>query len=260
LPWHEQWGDWLYPLGTIVFLVIAWELFVRLLKIPSYLVPRPYDVLLVLVDRHAEIFAHALVTAQEVALGYLLGVAVAVPCAILICWSRLLERSLMPLIVYTQTFPKSAIAPLFLIWFGYGILPKVVIAFLIGFFPMLIAMITGLRAVEPDAVDMIRSMSASKLQTFTKVRIPYSLPFFFSGAKVAATLSIVGALVGEFIGAEQGLGYLLIRANASLDTEFLFAILIPLVVLGRLFFSFVGLVERYVIGWHLAAREGAQGS
>ena len=147
--------------------------------------------------------------------------------------------------VFLQTVPKVAIAPLFIIWFGFGYFPKVLISFLLAYFPIVIEMVTGLRDINPMVLDLAKSMSASSFQTFTKIRIPNSLPYMFSGLKLGALLSLVGAIVGEFMGSMKGLGYLVLYANDRMDTTLCFAVLVVLLLLGKVMFSMVEWIERY---------------
>ena len=143
----------------------------------------------------------------------------------MLVWSRVLERAIMPLLVVSQSFPKVAVAPLIVIWFGLGALPKILIAFSVAFFPIMIATIAGMKSVDTDLRDLARSMQATALKTFLKIRLPFALPQIFSGVKVAVAFSTVGAVVGEWVGADAGLGYLLLWSNANLDTPLLFAVL-----------------------------------
>ena len=181
-------------------------------------------------------------------------VVIGVPIAIAIVWSEPFGKAIMPILIFSQTMPKVAIAPLFILWFGFGLLPKIVIAFLISFFPVVISMATGLLAVETEMLELIRSMAASKRQVFLKARIPTALPFLFSGLKVSITLCVIGAIVGEFVGANQGLGYLVLWANGQTQTALLFSVLVVLAVIGYALYSIVLYLERLAIPWHTAVK------
>jgi NitT/TauT family transport system permease protein len=160
----------------------------------------------------------------------------------------------MPTLLFFQVVPKVAIAPLFLVWFGVGALPKVLVAFLISFFPIVIDAAVGLRSMSTEMRDLARSMGATRMQVFARFRLPTSLPYLFSGLKVAATLAVAGAVVGEFVGADKGLGYLLLVTNSNLETALMFAALFALTIIGLAFFYAVELLEALLIPWHVTHR------
>ena len=201
------------------------------------------------------IVQHTLITLFETALGFSLAIVLAIPISIMIVSWKPAEKTLLSLIVFLQTVPKVAIAPLFIIWFGFGYFPKVLISFLLAYFPIVIEMTTGLRDVSLTTLDLARSMSASSLQTFVKIRIPHSLPYMFSGLKLGSLLALVGAVVGEFMGSMKGLGYLVLYANDRMDTTLCFAVLVVLLLLGKALFSLVEWIERHAISWHVVMRE-----
>ncbi|HCV22526.1 MAG TPA: ABC transporter permease [Candidatus Latescibacteria bacterium] len=250
--------DALYPLAAAIGLVAVWQLGVQLLAIPDYLLPGPRAVAATVVSERTLIFQHGLITLYEAGLGFTLALVFAVPISAIIVWSKVAEKTVLPLMVFLQTVPKVAIAPLFIIWFGFGPFPKVLISFLLAYFPIVIEMVTGLRDVNPTVLDLARSMSITPFQTFTKIRIPNSLPYLFSGLKLGALLSLVGAIVAEFMGSMDGLGYLVLYANDRMDTTLCFAVLVVLLLLGKALFSVVEWVERYAIAWHVVVRENEQ--
>jgi NitT/TauT family transport system permease protein len=194
------------------------------------------------------------VTLYEMLLGYALAVVVAIPLAIAITSSERFDRFTMPTLLFFQVVPKVAVAPLFLVWFGVGALPKVLVAFLISFFPIVIDAAVGLRSTSAEMRDLARSMGASRLQVFAQFRLPTSLPYLFSGLKVAATLAVAGAVVGEFVGADKGLGYLLLVTNSNLETALMFATLFALTFIGLAFFYAVEFLEALLIPWHVTHR------
>lgn len=244
------------PTMMVLLLIVLWYGLIWEFGLTEYVLPAPHDVVvMLLLQKLPMLMTHSMYTLSEAMGGFLIAIAIGVPCAIAIVASPILDRSIMPLLVFSQTFPKVAIAPLLVIWFGFGFLPKVIVAFLIAFFPIVMSTVVGMKAVEADLIDLIRSMKASVFQMFLKVRIPFSLPFLFSGLKTAATFSILGAVVGEWVGADKGLGYLLILANANLDTLLTFAILILLMLYGYLVFLAVDVVERVLIPWHVSMRK-----
>jgi len=246
---------WFYPTLSLVILIVAWHFAVILFDIPEYLLPTPEAVLMRLVEDFGFLLGHAGVTFSETMGGFLLSILIGIPLAVALVWSPVLEKAVMPLLVVSQTFPKIAIAPLIIIWFGLGIFPKLLISFLVAFFPVVISAIAGMRSVDTDMIDLARSMQASPLRLFWKIRMPYALPHIFSGLKVAVAFAIVGAVVGEWVGAQSGLGYLLLWANANLDTTLLFSILVLLMIIGVALYYAVVFVERLLIPWHVSVRE-----
>jgi len=247
--------DALYPLAAALGLILVWQGSVYVFSIPDYLLPGPDIVLREIVLKWSFLVEHGLVTLYETGVGFALAIIFAIPISVAVVWWKPVEKTLMPFMVFLQTIPKVAVAPLFIIWFGFGYFPKILTSFLLAYFPIVIELITGLRDIEPEVLDLSKSMSASELQTFTKIRIPNSLPYMFNGLKLGALLSLVGAVVGEFLGSLKGLGYLVIYANDRLDTTLLFADLVLLLLLGKLVFSIVEWVERYAISWHVVMRE-----
>lgn len=243
-----------YPVLAIAIIAVVWEMFVKGMEIPAWFLPAPSQVATELFRYRSLLFSHGVVTLLEAVLGFLASNIVGFLTAVIIVWSVPIERALTPLLVLSQTFPKIAVAPLFIIWFGFGLAPKVVISFLIAFFPIVIATTEGLRDVEPEKQDLMVTMGASVLQQFQKVRIPRSLPYFFAGAKVAVALSVIGAVVGEFVGSDRGLGFLIMRANNDMDTVFMFAIFAALAVMGYGLYLVVDRVEGLLLPWHAKIR------
>jgi NitT/TauT family transport system permease protein len=248
------WAGKLAPLcGILVFLAI-WEAGVRLLKVPAYLMPPPSAVLMVFMNEFPKLLYHGWVTTYEMLLGYAMAVAIAVPLAIGITSSHRFDRFVTPQLLFFQVVPKVAIAPLFLVWFGVGTTPKVLVAFLISFFPIVIDAAVGLRSMSAEMRDLARSMGASRWQVFAQFRLPTSLPYLFSGLKVAATLAVAGAVVGEFVGADKGLGYLLLVTNSNMETALMFATIVALTIIGLVFFYAVEFLEKLLIPWHVTHR------
>jgi NitT/TauT family transport system permease protein len=201
---------------------------------------------------------HSWVTAYEMLLGYFLAIVVGIPMAIAITGSKAFDRFITPILLFFQTVPKISIAPLFLVWFGVGVTPKILVAFLISFFPIVIDTAVGLRSISPDMIDLARSMGATKPQIFSQFRFPNSLPYVFSGLKVASTLAVVGAVVGEFVGADKGLGYLLLVANSNLLTPLMFGTIVALTVQGLILYYLIQFLETLLIPWHITVRSGQE--
>lgn len=243
-----------WPAATTAALVLAWEASVRGGLIAPYILPAPSAVVERLVDSAPLLAPHVLVTAVEILLGFILAVVGGVLLAMAVVYIPPFERAVYPLIVASQAIPKVAIGPLFVLWLGFGLLPKVVIAFLIAFFPVMIDTVIGLRSVELESQFLLRSMGARRWKSFVYLNVPNALPNLFGGMKVAITLATVGAIVGEFIGSNDGLGYLLIFANGTLDTTLIFAALVLLSVLAIAFYGLVSAIEDLFIWWHVSKR------
>lgn len=230
-----------------VGLVVAWQIAVDLFQIPRYILPGPIEILLRLLKDLPTIMGHTLVTLNEVLLGFALSVAISVPLGMLIVYSPIFERLIYPLLVSTQAIPKVALAPIFVVWFGFGITSKVLIAFLVAFFPIVINTVVGMSRTPQELLYLMDSLGASSLQTFLKVRLPTAAPYIFGGFKVAVSLAVVGAVVGEFIAANNGLGYLQLVANSLIDMTLLFSTVLVLSLMGIILFYAVSIVESFVV-------------
>jgi NitT/TauT family transport system permease protein len=248
-------SDVVRPIILILAVLALWQAAVAVFRIPKYLIPAPGAVLQQFSD-WPRLLRESLVTTYASLGGFLLSVLVGIPCAVAIAYSRSIESFLYPILVFSQTIPKIAIAPLFIVWFGFGVLPKVIVAFLLGFFPVVVSTVTGFKSVESDMLDLVRSMKATRLQMFLKISFPHALPHIFSGLKVSITLAVVGAVVGEFVGANSGIGYLLQLANGNFDLPLMFAGLFVLSIVGVILFVALELVEKWVIPWHVSQRSG----
>ena len=235
---------------TLVALVATWELLCRALNIPVFLIPAPSQVAWRLYEKRDLYLIHTWTTLYETTAGFLLAVVFGILCAAIIVVIPKLRDIVMPLLLVAQLVPKVAIAPLLLIWFGYGLFPKVLVAFLVAFFPIVVNGASGLASVQPELLDLGHSLQASRWQTFWKFRIPSALPELFSGMKVAVTLAIIGAIIGEFVGGNRGLGYLIIVANQELDTPLAFAAIFLLSAAGIALYAIVEMFERMLIPWH----------
>jgi len=244
----------LTPLVGIMAFLLAWQLFVILWKTPPYLLPSPIAIAQTFIAEFPELLRHGWVTTYEMLAGYALAVAIAIPLAIAITSSARFNQFVMPTMLFFQIVPKVAIAPLFLVWFGVGATPKILVAFLISFFPIVIDAAVGLRSMSVEMTDLARSMGATRMQVFSRFRLPTSLPYLFSGLKVAATLAIAGTVVGEFVGADKGLGYLLLVTNSNMQTSLMFATIVALTIIGLVFYYLVELLESLLIPWHVTHR------
>lgn len=236
-------------LWTLLGLLVIWEVGVKTAGTPEFILPAPSRIAQEFVNYSHRLLPNALVTAGEVLAGFLGAVAVGIPLATLIVYSRSVERGLYPLIVASQTIPKVAVAPLLLTWFGYGLAPKIVIVILLAFFPIVINTVMGLKSISEEMIHLARSMGASPWQMFWKFRLPAALPSIFAGLKLATALAVIGATVGEFIGADKGLGYLIVVAGANFDVTRQFTAIICLSIIGMLFFFLLERIERLALPW-----------
>ena len=222
--------------------------------VANYLVPRPAQVLDVLTGQWSFLMRQTWVTFYETVLGFVLAAAFGLLAAVLIVYSSSLDKAIYPLVLFAQVIPKIAIAPLLIVWFGLGLTPKIVLAVLIAFFPVVISGVAGLRSTDPELLDLSATMAGGPWKTFAKIRFPNALPHLMSGLKVAVTLAVTGAVVGEFVGATEGLGYVLVVANGSLDAPMLFADLLLMSAIGILLFVVVEVAEALLIPWHASRR------
>jgi NitT/TauT family transport system permease protein len=246
--------DLIYPASAILILIATWHFLVSYLGVPAYLLPPPASVAVRLWQDLGFLMGHSAATLIATIGGFLLSIVIGIPLGMLLVASRVLERSIMPLLVISQSFPKVAVAPLLVIWFGMGFMPKILIAFSVAFFPVVVGTIAGMKALDPDMYDLARTMQTTKANIFLRIRLPFAMPQIMSGVKVAVSFSTVGAVVAEWVGADKGLGYLLLWANANMDTPLLFAVLICLMAIGILLYYIVEFSERKLMPWHVSVR------
>jgi NitT/TauT family transport system permease protein len=242
-------ADSTVPTATLVGALAVWELAIRVLHVPNFIMPAPSAIVGEGWAWRHHFVVHTWVTLYETLGGFALSMVVGIPLAVLIVYSPALRRALYPLIVLTQSVPKIAIAPVLLLVLGHGEIPKVIVAFLVAFFPVVVDTASGLAATPPELLDLSRSYRASAFKTFVKVRLPMAMPFVFAGAKVAITLSVIGAVVGEFVGSDQGLGYVILSATSYWKTELAFSSMILLSVMAIVLFGAVSLIERLACPW-----------
>jgi NitT/TauT family transport system permease protein len=248
---------WGAPLLTLSLVIVAWQLAVIGFRLPEYLLPAPSGIAVAMAAEWRYLAFHSAVTLYEILWGFALAVLVGVPLAMLIVYSPVIERSLYPLLVATQAVPKIAVAPLLIFWAGLGLFPKILVAFAISFFPIVIDTVVGLRSVEPELLYLARSMGAGERKIFLKIRFPSALPNIFAGLKVSVTLATVGAIVGEFIQADRGLGYALQQATSVINTQLAFATIFLLAVMGIALFVAVEALEHRLTPWSAARRAEA---
>jgi ABC-type nitrate/sulfonate/bicarbonate transport system permease component len=240
---------WVAPLALLGGLLLLWQAAVSLTGVPRWLLPAPTDVAVALVEDRRLLAENAVVTLWEVLIGFVIAVMAGVGCGILITRFPLVDRALYPLIIASQTVPVPAIAPLLLVWFGYGLLPKVLVTALVGFFPLVVNTVEGVRGTDREVVNLLRAFGAPPGRVFRLAEFPSALPSIFAGARIAVAICVIGAVFGELVGAKAGLGYLLTRSIAQFETPRMVAAIFLLAIMGASLFAIVGLVERIVLPW-----------
>lgn len=240
--------------ASFIGLLVLWEAAVRLLDVKLYILPPPSAVVGTLFAKWGTIGIAAWYTAQPMLIGYAFAVIIGVALALSFAMSRLVESLVYPQIVFLQIIPKIAVAPLFMIWFGYGLTSKVLVVFLLSFFPVVVSAVQAFRSVDPDILDLGRITGAGPVRMFWKIQVPHALPTLFTGFKVAAALAATAAVVAEFVSSDRGLGYLLVDYTNRFDTPGVFAAILVLSIMGLALYAVVELVERVSIPWHVSHR------
>ena len=246
---RAAWSRFMPPFALFVGVVVAWEAVSRIFRMPEFVLPAPTAIIEVLIAHQASLAYAAFVTSQEVLWGFLLSAVIGAGVALVIARFAAFGRALYPLVVLFQNVPKVALAPLFILWFGFDLAPKVVLIVVIAFFPVAINMLVGLQTVDANLVALMRSVGASRNEILMRIQIPNSLPYLMAGLKVAVTLAVIGAIVGEFAGAQAGLGYMIQFASTQMQTSLVFAALVEVSVLGMLFYYVIEWIERRYIDW-----------
>ena len=254
--------NYLPAIVLIGALIVFWELFNKIFDQPDYILPPLHDIIYTAFEQSTSQFLpNAWVTLQEVLIGYFVAVICGLLIGVGISESVTLKRALLPLVISTQAIPILAIAPVLIIWFGFVMTPKVIIVVLISFFPIVITTVTGLQSVSKDMLYLLDSLSASRWQVLHRVKFPAALPYIFAGLKNAAVISVIGAFVGEYVGAIEGLAPVMILANSAFKTDVVFAAILYLSLMGILMYLAIAIIERRMIRWHFIARgDNGQGS
>lgn len=240
---------WLAPALTFVLLIVLWDVATRVFDWEPWLVPPPGDVAEAMWDYRDLLPEHTWVTVWESLAGFLLAIAIGIPLGGLIAYSRVMELTVYPILLGLNAVPKIAIAPILILWMGFGPGPKILVAFLLCVFPIVIATATGLKGTPAELVDLARSLCASEWQTFRRFRFPSALPEIFIGLKVAISLAVIGAVIGEFVGASEGLGWVIVNSGANVNTSLAFAAMAILAFVSVVLFYAIALVERLVVPW-----------
>lgn len=252
---QPSWKNIAEPILFFLALLLLWEILVQVIKVPPLILPPPWDLVTTFIKKLPILGSHSFITFAEAIGGFLLSLVLGVAFAVAVVYSRHLQNTIYPLIVILYAMPKSAFAPLLVIWVGDGFLPKIAIAFLVAFFPVVVNTVVGLKEIEPELLDLARINRGSQFDVFTKIRLPNSLPYLFAGIKVAIVLSVTGAIVAEFVAPNKGLGYLVLQANYNLDTAFALVILLILAVLSLAFFWLVEFIQKRVAPWSAEVRQ-----
>ena len=239
----------LYPLLFMGLLLGVWEILCRLWSIPRYVLPTPSLIFHTLWTEFPRFWPHILTTLEEMLLGLGLAVVIGVPLAFAMFRYPVVEKTFFPIVIGSQAVPVFAIAPLLVLWFGYGVSSKVIMASIIVFFPIVVNTLEGLKSTDPDLVNLLRSMGAKEHQIIWKVRVPQALPFFFTGLKIGVSVSTIGAVIGEWVGSTRGLGYLMLHANAQLRVDVVFAAIVYLTILGVGLFALTSWIARKAMPW-----------
>ena len=239
--------------GIVAFLLL-WEAAAHIFHIPGYILPPPTIILSDGTGKWRSLLTGASYTVQPMLIGFIVAVVLGVLIALAIAFSRAVQAVAYPLLVFLQIVPKIAVAPLFIIWFGFGLMPKVLLVFLLSFFPVVVAATTAFASIEPEILELARSTGAGRLRTFRMVQLPHALPALFGGFKVAAALAATAAVVAEFVASDRGLGYLLMEYNGNLDTSMAFAAIFVLSAMGLALYGAVELLESIAVPWHVSRR------
>jgi NitT/TauT family transport system permease protein len=241
--------DRLLPLLFFIAVVVAWELSVDLFDVPVFVLPAPSVVVERIAETPARMFMHMLATLQEVLIGFALALIGGGALAVMVAESRFLSRTLYPLLVVSQTVPVVAIAPVLAVWFGPGNISRLIVVFLIAFFPIFVNAAAGLIRVDRDLIDLVRGLNASRWKILWKIRVPSSVPFLFTGMRISITVAVIGAVVGEFVASSQGLGFLVFTGATNLDTPMVFAAVVLLAILGIVLFQAVRAIQFWAVPW-----------
>jgi len=233
----------------MVIILMAWETMVHLFSVPAFILPLPSDIFRIAVIRAPLILPHASITFIEILLGIALALCTAIPLAIVMFAKPVIEKALAPFLVASQAIPVFALAPLLVVWLGYGIASKVFMAWIIIFFPICVSLLEGLKSCDPEFRTLFRLMGASFFKTLTLLYWPWALPRFFAGLKVGVTVATIGAVIGEWVGAQKGLGFFMIQSNARLQVDLVFAAILWLTLMGMGMWWFVGVLERKIVKW-----------
>ena len=252
---YQNTGDKLIPIIFILVILILWELVVNLGVVERYILPSPTDIVTALTANWSDIMMHTGVTFFEGMTGLLVAVCLSLIMAIVMDQLPVVKKAIYPVLVISQTVPIIVIAPLLAMWFGFGIAPKIFVVVLVCFFPITVNLIEGLQSVDGELINLVRSMGATRRQIFAKIKFPSALPYFFSGLKIAATYSIMGAVIGEWLGGKAGLGVYMLRARHAFALDQVFASILVIVILSIMLFYGIAGIQRALMPWEKLKEE-----
>ena len=252
---YQNIGDKLIPIFFIVVILVLWELLVSLGVVERYILPSPTDIVNALITNGSDIMTHTWVTFFEGMTGLLVAVFLSLIMAVVMDQFPVVKKAIYPVLVISQTVPIIVIAPLLAMWFGFGIAPKIFVVVLVCFFPITVNLIEGLQSVDGELINLVRSMGATKSQIFAKIKFPSALPYFFSGLKIAATYSIMGAVIGEWLGGKAGLGVYMLRARHAFALDLVFASILVIVILSIMLFYGIAGIQRALMPWEKLKEE-----
>ena len=251
--WSRVVADIAQPIVALLVFVALWEAACRVFHVPAYLVPTPSAIFVDTWKLLGQVWMHTLATTQTTLLGFAASLVVSLPLAVLLTASPAIANAVYPFLVLTQSIPKVALAPILVVIFGSNELPRVVVTFLVAFFPLVLSIAAGITAVPPEFIELGRACRASRWRALWRIRLPYAVPFIFSGLKAAITLSVVGAVVGEFVNADKGLGYLIVTSTAFFQVPLAWGALVLLSLMGIILFQAIVVVERVFFPWAVDA-------
>lgn len=239
----------LYPIASMIIMTLLWQIIVDFNNVPNYILPSPADIMVALVRDHSLILSHTKVTLYESFVGFGFSIALSFILAIIMDSFEVIKKAFYPILVISQTIPTIAIAPLFIIWFGFGTLPKIVVVIMVCLFPIVISLVDGLEKIDRDFLKLFETMKATKLQTFFHLKLPYAMINLFSGLKIAATYMIMSAVVGEWLGGDKGIGVYMVRAKNAYALDKVFASILVIVLLSIITIYIIDFIGRKLIHW-----------
>ncbi|ALU37319.1 ABC transporter permease [Clostridium autoethanogenum] len=239
----------IYPIATIIIVVIIWQLTINLAHVPQYIIPSPLDILKTLVSDFQNIMENTETTLYESFIGFFISIIFSFILAIIMDSFEIVRKSIYPILLISQTIPTIAIAPLFIIWFGFGVLPKIIVVVMVCFFPIVVSLVDGFEKVDRDYINLFSTMKASKLQTFYHLKLPYAMVNFFSGLKIAATYMIMSAIIGEWLGGDNGIGVYMVRAKNAYQLDKVFASILVIVIVSIIIIYIIDFIGKKIIHW-----------
>lgn len=239
----------IYPIATIIIVVLIWQLTINFAHVPQYIIPSPLDILKTLVSDFQNIMENTETTLYESFIGFFISIIFSFILAVIMDSFEIVRKSIYPILLISQTIPTIAIAPLFIIWFGFGVLPKIIVVVMVCFFPIVVSLVDGFEKVDRDYINLFSTMKASRLQTFYHLKLPYAMVNFFSGLKIAATYMIMSAIIGEWLGGDNGIGVYMVRAKNAYQLDKVFASILVIVIVSIIIIYIIDFIGKKIIHW-----------